>query len=96
MLEILTASGSTYTLPDEKAEAIATAMQDKTNTIIIGTNIIRASAIMEVKKVPNPKHLHYDSKPLLAAPTTELTDERRNSNISRIQQMKADYLKRKV
>lgn len=79
-------------LSDDKAQRLQMAIKSNTQWVNINGNSYNTSTIMSIEKqggVPDAQ------QPLLAAPTTELSDEQREKNIARIRKMREDFISRR-
>lgn len=92
-----TASGNDYEITEEQADRVKQVIMkvSKNTPLLIGDAVVMSSSIMEVfSRLENTRFI--PKQPLLAAPTTELTDEQRVKNIDRIRDMKRRFMSRKT
>lgn len=82
---------SAVDLPNDKAERLQSAIQNNVQWVNINGNSYNTSTIMSIEKQGG---ISDAQQPLLAAPTTELSDEQREKNIARIRKMREDFISR--
>lgn len=79
-------------MPESKYEAIKAAIVSGQEYLELDDMLIKVSAVMSVES-SQIKESNYDA-PRLSAPTTELTDERREQNLDTISKMRQKFTNR--
>ena len=92
---IKTSTGSTIYVTNEQGEIIKEAIRRGVEYIDINDMMLKTSAIMSIEKSSPQGHIKPAETLALSAPVTDLSDDERKHNLSRIQQLKAQLSTRR-